>query len=56
MLMQLIIDYAKSEGLKHIVGDVLSENTVMLAMCRNLGFEITNDPVEHDICHVRLAL
>jgi acetyltransferase len=56
MLMQLIIDYAKSEGLKHVVGDVLSENTVMLAMCRNLGFEITNDPVEHDICHVRLAL
>jgi acetyltransferase len=56
MLMQLIIDYAKSEGLKHISGDVLHENTVMLAMCRSLGFEIEADPVEHDICHVRLAL
>lgn len=56
MLMQLIIDYAKSEGLKHISGDVLHENTVMLAMCRSLGFEIEADSVEHDICHVRLAL
>ena len=56
MLMQLIIEYARSEGLKYIAGDVLAENTVMLAMCRDLGFEIANDPVEHDICHVRLAL
>ncbi len=55
-LMQLIIDYARSEGLKHISGDVLQENTVMLAMCRSLGFEIVNDPVEHDICHVELRL
>jgi len=56
LLMQLIIDYAKSEGLKHIAGDVLVENTVMLTMCRNLGFEISADPVERDICHVKLAL
>ena len=33
-LMQMIIEYAKSEGLKAISGDVLAENTVMLAMCR----------------------
>jgi acetyltransferase len=52
----LIIEYAKSEGLKYIDGDVLSENTVMLAMCRDLGFEIANDPVEHDVYHVRLML
>jgi len=56
MLMQLIIEYARSEGLKHISGDVLHENTVMLDMCRSLGFEIANDPIEHDICHVKLAL
>ena len=40
VLMQLIIEYAKSEGLKVISGDVLQENAVMLEMCRNLGFEI----------------
>jgi acetyltransferase len=55
-LMQLIIEYAKSEGLKAISGDVLTENTVMLAMCHSLGFEVESDPAEHDICNVRLAL
>jgi acetyltransferase len=55
-LMQLIIEYARSERLKFIAGDVLVENTVMLAMCRDLGFEITDDPIERDVCHVRLAL
>ena len=55
-LMQMIIEYAGSEGLKAISGDVLTENTVMLAMCRSLGFEVKSDPTEHDICNVRLAL
>jgi acetyltransferase len=55
-LMQLIIEYARSEGLKTISGDVLQENTVMLEMCRNLGFEIKADPVEHGICDVKLKL
>lgn len=55
-LMQMIIEYARSEGLKVISGDVLAENTVMLAMCRSLGFEVKSDPAEHDICNVRLAL
>ncbi|HZC96713.1 MAG TPA: GNAT family N-acetyltransferase, partial [Bradyrhizobium sp.] len=55
-LMQLIIEYARSEGLKTISGDVLAENTVMLAMCRSLGFEVKSDPAEHDICIVKLAL
>jgi acetyltransferase len=55
-LMQLIIEYAKSEGLKTISGDVLQENTAMLDMCRQLGFEVKPDPVEPDICDVRLKL
>jgi len=55
-MMQLIIEYAKFEGLKTISGDVLTENTVMLAMCRSLGFEVRSDPVEHAICNVRLTL
>jgi acetyltransferase len=25
-------------------------------MCRSLGFEVKSDPVEHDICNVRLTL
>jgi acetyltransferase len=55
-LMQLIVEYARSEGLKTISGDVLAENTVMLEMCRNLGFEVKTDPVEHDLCAVKLTL
>jgi acetyltransferase len=55
-LMQLIIEYARAEGLKTIWGDVLAENTVMLEMCRSLDFEVKPDPVEHDIYNVRLAL
>jgi acetyltransferase len=55
-LMQLIIEYAKSEGLKTIYGDVLKENTIMLEMCRQLGFAVKGDPVEHDICDVKLML
>ena len=55
-LMQLIIEYARSEGLEVISGDVLAENTTMLDMCRDLGFEVTHDLIEHDICNVKLAL
>src|SRR5260370_24382086 len=55
-LMQLIIEYAKSEGLKTISGDVLQENTVMLEMCRNLGFEVKTDLCEHHISDVKLTL
>ena len=55
-LMQLIIEYARSEGLKVISGDVLAENTTMLDLCRDLGFEVTHDLIEHDIFNVKLAL
>ncbi|HLX15634.1 MAG TPA: bifunctional acetate--CoA ligase family protein/GNAT family N-acetyltransferase [Bradyrhizobium sp.] len=55
-LMQLIIEYARSEGLKMISGDVLQENAIMLEMCRSLGFEIKTDPVDPGICDVRLKL
>ncbi len=55
-LMQLIIEYAKSEGLKVIFGEVLQENLIMLQMCRDLGFEVKADPVEPGICNVKLRL
>ena len=55
-LMHLIIEYAKSEGLKTVAGDVLQENTVMMEMCRNLRFEVKADPHEHGVCNVKLTL
>ncbi len=55
-LMQLIIEYARSEGLKTISGDVLQENATMLEMCRGLGFDVKTDPVDPGICDVKLTL
>jgi acetyltransferase len=56
LLMQMIIDYARATGLKVIEGQVLAENTTMLAMCRELGFVVAADPNEPDTCLVKLVL
>jgi RimJ/RimL family protein N-acetyltransferase len=42
-LMQRMIEYASAQGLKTIHGQVLAENTTMLAMCAELGFRISDD-------------
>lgn len=55
-LMELIIKYARSEGLLRIKGQVLSENVAMLKMCRELGFSVVADPDAKDILDVSLAL
>lgn len=55
-LMQLLIEYAKSEGLTQIYGQVLRENTTMVEMCRNLGFKVEPDAVERDLFDVTLPL
>jgi RimJ/RimL family protein N-acetyltransferase len=55
-LMQRIIEYAKSEGLKQIFGQILAENTVMLKMCRELGFEVKTDPEDFGLRDVTLTL
>jgi acetyltransferase len=55
-LMQLLIDYAKAEGLKCLSGQVLRENTTMLTMCRELGFAITSDAQDAGIAIVSLEL
>ena len=56
LLMQMIIEYARAEGIKSIEAQVLSENSAMLAMCRELGFAIAPDPRDPDTCLVMLAL
>jgi acetyltransferase len=55
-LMHVMISYAQSEGLKRIEGQVLSENTVMLRMCAELGFQIAQDRDDPSIMVVTLAL
>ena len=55
-LMQLIIEYAKSEGLSRINGQILHENAVMLKMCRELGFEVKTDAEDQGLYDVTLTL
>ena len=56
LLMELMIEYARAEGLKSIHGQVLQENKTMLQMCRQLGFQITPDPEESAAVVAGLAL
>jgi acetyltransferase len=56
LLMQIIIEYARAEGLKTIEGQVLGENAAMLNMCRELGFSISPDPDDPDTCVVKLVI
>jgi acetyltransferase len=56
LLMELIIEYARAEGLKYISGQVLQENTEMLAMCRQLGFQVETDAEDSSLAIVTLPL
>jgi len=51
-----LIEYAKSEGLKQIFGQVLRENTTIVAMCRSVGFRVEPDPTERDLFLLTLPL
>jgi acetyltransferase len=55
-LMQMMIEYGKSAGLTQIVGQILHENSVMLKMCRELGFEIKTNPEDLGLYDVTLIL
>ena len=51
-LMEIMIEYAGSIGLKIVEGQVLRENVTMLAMCQQLGFRIrpdADDPTLMDV-------
>jgi acetyltransferase len=56
LLMQLLIEYARAEGIRMIEGQVLSENTTMLRMCKELGFEIKLDPDDLAVSDAKLSL
>lgn len=56
LLMQSIIEYARSRGLRRIEGQVLAENATMLRMCSEIGFQIAADPNEGHIRVVTLQL
>ncbi len=56
MMMKRIIDYARTRRIGAIFGDVLHENTRMLALCRELGFTIEEIHADAGIVRATLAL
>jgi acetyltransferase len=54
--MNRIIEFSKQKSLKTVRGQVLSENTTMLAMCAELGFHIGDDADEPSVKSVTLLL
>lgn len=55
-LMTHLIAYAKAEGLGEIFGEILTENTTMLHMADEFGFEIASSSDDPDVVRVRLDL
>ncbi len=56
LLMTRLIAVAQEWGVGELVGQVLSENNRMLAMCQELGFSIAADPNDPRIMQVRKVL
>jgi acetyltransferase len=56
VLMELMIRYARTEGLTAIEGQVLKDNVTMLQMCRELGFSVADDPEDGTIAVVSLQI
>jgi RimJ/RimL family protein N-acetyltransferase len=56
LMMQLIIEYGRSAGFARIYGQILQENTVMLKMCRELGFETRVTGADPGVREVSLTL
>jgi acetyltransferase len=55
-LMELMIEYARSDGLHSIEGQVLAENSTMLKICGEFGFQIEHDSQDSSLRVVKLQL
>lgn len=56
MLLRRIIDYARSQGIGELFGDVLNDNKPMLKLCRVFGFKVASDREDPGIMQVTLQL
>ena len=55
-LMQRIGAYAKDRGIGELFGDILAENTNMLALCRELGCSISSAPHDQSLMRATLKI
>jgi acetyltransferase len=56
MMMERIVNYARSRGIREVWGDVLRENRRMLSICDDLGFTRSAIDGEPNVIQVRLYL
>ena len=56
LLMQTLIEYARGEGIRELSGEVLAENSAMLRMCDELGFNVSESPHDANIRIVTLSI
>src|SRR4029077_15457928 len=56
VLMNRLLAIARQFGIGELVGEVLRDNRLMLAMCRELGFAVSADPSEPGVMRVKKAL
>ncbi len=56
VLMSRLISYARTCQIKELWGEVATENTAMVAMCRKLGFTVRVDPDDYSLFHVKLSV
>lgn len=53
-LLDHLLAVAKKEGIKQLHGTILDENTVLLAMCKKMGFSLEKSKKDEKIIHVNL--
>lgn len=56
ILLQKIIGYCRQRGTAELKGEVLAENTRMLALAKELGFQFRRDTAEAGVVRVNLML
>ena len=55
-LMRRLLDWARGEGVRTVVGDVLADNRPMIDFVTRLGFTIVPQPDDPEIVQARLTL
>ena len=54
-LLRRLLDVARTEGLASVVAEILAANGTMIALVRELGFEVGGDPAS-DTLHAEIRL
>jgi acetyltransferase len=53
--MTRILDHARARGIGEVTGSILRENVAMVALARDLGFAIEDEPGAPALLRARIA-